>query len=120
MPFAHVIQHRTGYSVVTLSGDPSLGQFLSFVQLMEVETRSWPHDRGLFDLRGISTLKAVTDQVAIGLAVGRHLPHMRKIASLVPSDRVTGISRKEAREAGANLMVFVDEQAAVDWLLEPV
>lgn len=118
MPFAHAVEHRTGYTVVSLTGDPSLGQFLSFIQLMEVETRSWPHDCGLFDLRGISTLKAVTDQVAIGQAVARHLAHMRKIASLVPSERVTGISRKEAREAGVNLMIFIDEQAAVDWLLE--
>lgn len=117
MSLHHRIEHRSGYSLVSLRGDPSLGQFLSFVELMGPETRSWPVARGLFDLREISTLKSVTDHVAIGQAVVRHLAHMDRIASLVPPDRATGISRKEAQGAGVNLAVFVEEPAALEWLL---
>ena len=117
MPLHHRIEHRSGYSLVWLRGDPSLGQFLSFIELMGAETRSWQVGHGLFDLREISTLKSVTDHVAIGQAVVRHLAHMERIASLVPPDRATGISRKEAQGAGVNLAVFVDEGAAVKWLL---
>lgn len=117
MPLDHVLEHRDGYARVTLSGNPPIEQFLAFVRLMEAETRAWRHDRALFDLRGISTLRHVTEQVAIGQAVARHLRHMDRIASLVPPDRVTGISRKAAQQAGLNLAVFVDEQAAIAWLL---
>jgi hypothetical protein len=119
MPLHHRIEHRSGYTVVSLRGDPSLGQFLSFIELMGPETQSWQHGRGLFDLRDISTLKSVTDHVAIGQAVARHLAHMDRIASLVLPDRATGISRKEAQGAGVNLAVFVDEAAALEWLLAP-
>jgi len=117
MSLHHRIEHRSGYSVVALRGDPSLGQFLSFIELMGAETSSWQVARGLFDLREITTLKSVTDHVAIGQAVVRFLAHMDRIASVVPPDRATGISRKEAQGAGVNLAVFVDEGAAVEWLL---
>ena len=119
MSLHHRVEHRSGYSRVTLRGDPSLAQFLSFIELMGAQTRSWQHARGLFDLREITTLKSVTDHVAIGQAVARHLAHMDRIASLVPPDRATGISRKEAQGAGVNLAVFVEERAAVEWLLGP-
>lgn len=119
MPLHHRIEHRSGYSLVSLRGDPSLGQFLSFIELMGPETQSWQHARGLFDLREVSTLKSVTDHVAIGQAVARHLAHMERIASIVPPDRATGISRKEAQSAGVNLAVFVDEPAALQWLQGP-
>jgi hypothetical protein len=119
MSLQHRIEHRSGYSLVWLRGDPSLGQFLSFIELIGAETSSWQVRRGLFDLREISTLKSVTDHVAIGQAVVRHLAHMDRIASLVPPDRATGISRKEAQGAGVNLAVFVDELAALEWLVAP-
>lgn len=110
------IEHRDEFTAVQVSGSPSLAQFVSFVQQVAVECRSWPHPRGLFDLRGVQTLRTVTDHVAIGQAVAEHLAHLQKLASIVLPDRVTGISRKVAREGGVNLAVFVDEGAAVAWL----
>lgn len=119
MPFEHTIVHRDGYSLAVLTGAPSLPQFIAFIQRMAVETRSWPRPCGLFDLRGISTLRSVTDHAAIGAAVAQDLRHLRRIASLVPPDRTTGISRKVAQGAGVSLSVFVEEEAAIQWLLEP-
>lgn len=110
-------EQRDGYTVVRISGSPSLAQFVSWVQAFARECRCWPHRRGLFDLRGVTTLKAVTDHVAIGRAVVEYLPHLDRLASVVPSDRVTGISRKVARAGGVNLAVFVDEAEAIAWLL---
>jgi hypothetical protein len=110
------VEQRDGYTLVRISGSPSIGQFVSFITLLSVESASWPQPRGMFDLRGIDTLKAVTDHVAIGKAVAEHLDHLEKLASLVPADRATGISRKVAQEAGVNLGVFVDEAEAIRWL----
>jgi hypothetical protein len=110
------VEQRDGYAAVRISGSPSLGQFVSLIQLIAVDCRTWPHPRGLFDMREVTTLKAVTDHQAIGRAVVEHLQHLEKLASLVPLDRVTGISRKVAQGAGANLVVFVDEAEAIRWL----
>lgn len=117
MSVSFSIRHREGYAAVQVSGRPSLAEFVDFIGRVAVESTQWPHARGLFDLRGIETLRAVTDHVAIGRAVAEHLRHMHKVASIVPVDRVTGISRKAAQEGGVNLAVFVSEEEAVGWLL---
>jgi hypothetical protein len=111
------VEHREGYSVVRLAGEPSLGQFLSFLQLMGVETSGWPARRVLFDLRGIRTLTSFTEHYAVGEEASRQLQHLYRIASLVPPDRITRASEKTARRSGLNLTVFTDEAEALAWLL---
>ena len=110
------IEQRDEYTAVRISGTPSLEQFVLWIARIAAESRSWPRPRGLFDLRGVETLKAVTDHVAIGRAVAEHVRHLEKLASVVPPDRATGISRKVAQERGVNLAVFIDEDEAVRWL----
>lgn len=110
------VEQRGRYAVVRLDGAPSLGQFLSFLQLMGVETAGWPAKRVLFDLRGITTLTTFLEHFAIGEEVARQLRHLGRIASLVPPDRITRASEKTARQAGVNLVVFTDEADAIEWL----
>jgi hypothetical protein len=110
------VEHREGYSVVTVDGEPSLGQFLSFVQVMGVETTGWCSKRVLFDLRGVRTLTSFTDHYAVGDEVARQLPHLHRIASVVPADRITHASEKTARRSGVNITVFTDADEAVAWL----
>lgn len=104
------------YMRVRLDGAPSLGQFLSLIQLMGVETAAWPVKRVLFDLRGITTLTSFTEHYSIGQEVARHMHHLARIASLVPPDRITRASEKTARQAGTNLQVFTEEAEAIAWL----
>jgi hypothetical protein len=111
------IERRGLYAAVRVAGSPSLAQFISFARQIGIDSAAWPQRCALFDLRGITTLRAVTDHVEIGKAVIQHLHHLRKIASLVPPERITGISRRVAQEGGVNLAVFVDEADAVAWLL---
>ena len=110
------VEPRECYIAVRLDGAPSLGQFLSFIQLMGVETAAWPLKRVLFDLRGITTLTTFTEHYAIGQEVARHLQHLARIASVVPPDRITRASEKTARQAGTNLQVFTVEEEAIAWL----
>ena len=110
------VDQRAGYTAVRISGSPSIGQFVSLIQVIAVESRTWAHPRGLFDLRDVDTLRAVTDHETIGRAVVEHLRHLDKLASVVPLDRVTGISRRTAQKGGVNLDVFVDETQAIQWL----
>ena len=109
-------EHREGYSIVRLHGAPSLGQFLSLIQLLGVETSGWPARRVLFDLRGIRTLTSFTDHYAIGEETARQLAHLHRIASVVDADMITRASEKTARRSGINLTVFTDEAQAIDWL----
>ena len=112
------VEHRDGYSVARIRGEPSLGQFLSLIQLMAVETASWPARRALIDLRGIRTLTSFTEHHAIGEETARQLAHLHRIAWVADPDRITRASEKTARRSGVNLAVFTDEAAAIAWLLE--
>ena len=110
------VEHKEGYSVVRVEGAPSLGQFLSFLQLMGVETTGWKSRRALFDLRGVETLRNFTDHYAMGEEAARQLSHLHRVASLVPPDRITRASEKTAQRSGMNLVIFTDEPSAVAWL----
>lgn len=116
MSLSFKIEERERYSVVRVDGDPSLGQFLSFLQLMGVETADLAHKRVLFDLRGVCTLTTFTEHYAVGVEAARQFRHLHRVASLVPPDRITRASEKTARQSGINLSVFTDEGAAIDWL----
>jgi hypothetical protein len=116
MSLSFRIEHRDRYSVVRVDGDPSLGQFLSFLQLMGVETAAFPHKRVLFDLRGVRTLTTFTEHYAVGEEAARQFRHLHRIASLVPPDRITRASEKTAQQSGINLSVFTEEGAAIGWL----
>ena len=110
------VEHKDGYSAVRVQGEPSLGQFLSFVHLIGVETAGWPVRRVLFDLRGVQTLTAFTEHYAIGDEAARQLSHMHRVASLVEPHRITRASEKTAQRSGMNLKIFTDEAEAVAWL----
>lgn len=116
MSLSFEVEHREGYSVLRVGGEPTLGQFLSFLHLAGVESAAWPHKRALFDLRGVRTLTAFTEHYAVGEEAARQLAHMHRVASVVPADRITRASQKTAQRSGLNLMVFTDEGAAIAWL----
>jgi hypothetical protein len=101
---------------VRADGEPTLAEFLGFVEMLGVASRQWPVPRLLVDLRGIRTLTSFTEHYAVGEAVGRHMGHMRQIASLVPADRITRASEKTAQRAGVNMAVFTSEAEALQWL----
>lgn len=109
-------EHHAGYGAVRLSGAPSLGQFYSGIELLSVESASWPHGRLLVDLRGISTPRSFTGQFATGGEAARRLGHLKKIASVVSEDQITRKSERAARKQGPDLLVFTSEEEAVRWL----
>ena len=94
-----------------------LGEFLSFLQTMGVESTGWATRRVMVDLRGIRTLTTFTEHYAIGEEAARQLRHLHRVASVVPGDRITRASEKTAQRTGLNLVVFTDEGSALAWLL---
>ena len=116
MSLSFTVEHRDKYSVVRVEGEPTLGQFLSFLHLIGVETSGWPVRRVLFDLRGVRTLTSFTEHYAVGEEAARQLKHLHRVASLVPADRITRASEKTAQRSGLQLVVFTEEAAAIAWL----
>jgi hypothetical protein len=104
------------YTRVAITGEPTIDQLLSLVHLLGVDSGSWKHDRLLVDLRRVTTQFTQAEQFSIGQEAATSLSHMRKIASVVPADRVTRISEKAARRDGTNVLVFDDENEALAWL----
>ncbi|HEY8358871.1 MAG TPA: STAS/SEC14 domain-containing protein [Ramlibacter sp.] len=117
MSIAHSAEHRDGYTVLRVEGEPTIDEFLAMLATVGVESARWPNQRALCDMRSVRTLKAFTEHYAIGEATARHLGHLRKIASVVPADRITRASEKTARQAGTNLRVFTSEGEAIAWLV---
>lgn len=110
------VEHRAGYTVIRVAGDPSLGQFLSLLQLIAVEVPDWKNRRALFDMRRVETLTSFTEHFVIGEEAARQLSRLQRVASVVPPDRITRASEKTARQSGLNLTVFTDEAQAIAWL----
>src|SRR5213075_2984781 len=110
------VEQRDGYTVVRMDSDPTIDDFLRTIEALGLESHQWTSGRVLFDMRSVRTLKSFTDHYAIGEAVGRHLKHMKRMASVVPADRITRASEKTARLAGASLTVFTSEREAIEWL----
>lgn len=110
------VAELNGFTSVQVEGDPSLDEFLRLVEVLGEQSRGWASDCALCDLRGVSTLKTYAEHYAVGQAVGRHLAHLRRVASVVPPDRITHTSEKTARGVGVNLRVFTSEGTAIEWL----
>lgn len=112
MSLSFDLEHREAYSVVTVDGAPSLGQFLSFLHVIAVETGTWPMRRLLFDLQRVDTLASFMGETALGDEIARHLPHLERIACLVRAGR----SGEDPIPWGTRVTAFTDEHGAIAWL----
>jgi hypothetical protein len=119
MSFDVAIDRGRIFVRVTVSGEPEIGELLAMIHLLGVESETWSDGRVLVDLRGVATPFTRQEQFRIGEEAAASLSHMEKIASLVPTERITRVSEKAARRMGANVSVFDDEQAAMAWLGAP-
>jgi hypothetical protein len=118
MNFDVLIDQKARYVRIALTGSPSIGQMLSMIHLLGVESETWEQHATLVDLRGVSTEYTQQEQFRIGEEAASSLSHMDRIASVVPQARITRISERAARRNGTNVCVFGDEAQAVAWLLE--
>lgn len=119
MNFDVAIDARAHFVRIAVTGEPALGELLSMIHLLGVESETWEEHRVMVDLRAVRTHFTRPEQFRIGEEAAASLSHMEKIASVVPAERVTRVSEKAAQRNGVNVRVFDDERAAVAWLQEP-
>ena len=101
----------------TLKGSPSIGEFLVGLQQIGFESAKGEFDLVLLDLRQVEPVYSFTDQLRMGQEVARCMTHLRKLASVVPPDRITRVSEQSAKHSGATVRIFTVEAEALDWLL---
>lgn len=118
MSFDVLVKRMPQFTRVRIAGELSFDQLISAVHLLGVESSGWEQDSVLVDLRGVVSVFSPAEQFRLGQEAAASLPHMRRIASLVPPDRITRISEKAARRNGSNVQVFTVEAEAMAWLLE--
>ncbi|MEJ5988693.1 STAS/SEC14 domain-containing protein [Ramlibacter sp. PS3R-8] len=116
MPIRFAVEHRATHCVVRVDGDPTLAEFVAFIERLGIEARSWPTRRALVDLRAVRTLTTAEHHRAVGQAVCAHLASLERLASVVPADRMTRNSERVAQAGGVNLRVFSSEGDALSWL----
>jgi hypothetical protein len=107
--FDVMVTQGASCSRVVVQGEAKLGRMLSLLQVLDVDCRSWPHDRLLLDLRQYAGGLAPGEQERLAAETARLLGRMRRIACLAPPGRMA--------EAG-RVRVFADEGAALRWLLD--
>jgi hypothetical protein len=81
-----------------------------------VDSGEWEPEVLLLDMRQVETVFTREQQFRLGQEAALSLAHLRKVATLVPAERITRVSEKAARRNGTNVRVFGDEQAALAWL----
>ena len=119
MNFDVAIDARAHFVRIAVTGEPALGELLSMIHLLGVESETWDEHRVMVDLRAVRTRFSRPEQFRIGEEAAASLSHMDKIASVVPPERITRMSEKAAQRNGVNVRVFDDERAAIVWLQEP-
>jgi hypothetical protein len=114
--FDVLVSSEVDHVRVTVAGTPSIDQLLSLVHVLGVDSVGWRHQLLLVDLREVRTLFTPEQQYRLGQEAACSLAHLRRIASVVPVERITRISEKAARRDGTDVRVFDNQDEALSWL----
>jgi hypothetical protein len=107
MRFDVSIAHEAACTRVGVIGEPTLGRLLSLMQVLEVDSASWPRESVLLDLRGLRTPLDQDGQTRLAAEAAPRLQRMKRVA-VVAAD--TGVREAEG------VHFFGDAEAALKWL----
>ena len=116
MAFPVVLTRFTQYVQLAVSGAATMKNFVDLVGTMGQETVLWSDRRVLVDLREVEGELTPTEQIFLGELVAQDLPHLERVASVVPAERITRNSETAAQDLGMKLRVFTSKDDAVAWL----
>ena len=112
------VARRPDYVDVELTGQVQLQPLLALIQQLGTRTRTHGDSRILFDLQRLEGDMHIAGQMQIGEHVAQWMAHLR-VASVVPTSKLTRTSEKVARRQGVPLRVFDTRPSAVAWLCNP-
>jgi hypothetical protein len=109
MRFDVSIAHEASCTRIVVIGEPTLGRLLSLLQVLQIDSASWPREAVLMDMRGMQTRLGCEEQSALAADAARALRRMKRIAVVAPA--------VPAHEQDG-VQFFEDAQAAVHWLAQ--
>jgi len=112
------VVRATGYVRVEVTGAADVGAFVQAIHTLAADTRAQGDKLLLVNLLQVRESLDATGHLVLGDQVARQLSHLRRLASVVPAQRLTRTSEKVARAHGVQLRVFAAEPAALAWLLD--
>ncbi len=112
------IVRQKDFMGIEATGPLDLETLLEVIAKLGTLTRQSGDQRILFDLLHLGGQPHVAGQMQVGDQIGKCLVHVRRVASVVPPDRITHASENVARSYGVGMRVFSDREAAVAWLRE--
>jgi len=118
MPFTLNYQHGERMAVAEISGLAFIEEAPDVVERIRQASLAHGDQRLLIDLKDVVGTLEPQDHQVLGRLAATQLGHLRKIASLVPEDKITRVSEQAARTLGVQLRVFTSLTAAVAWLTQ--
>lgn len=79
MSFDIAVSREPLQTRVTLQGDATLGQLLSFLHVLQVDSRQWPQDELMLDLSGVASRFTAAQQSEVQSQAVRLLPWIPRI-----------------------------------------
>lgn len=79
MSFDISVTHEARQTLVVITGQAKLGQLLSLLQVLEVDSASWPHNSVLFDLQRMEGCCTHAEQSLVQSEAAVRLPRMQVI-----------------------------------------
>ena len=120
MAFAVALTRFTQYVQLAVSGPATMKNFVELVDTLGRETVLWSDRRVLVDLREVEGELTATEQIFLGELVAQDLPHLERVASVVPAERITRNSEAAAQDLGMKLRVFTSKDEAIGWVTSPL
>ncbi|MEP6791692.1 MAG: hypothetical protein ABI907_09995 [Ramlibacter sp.] len=100
-----------------MTGPANLDELLRMIHTMGSQTQSHGDTLMLVNLLAMEGEFNFTGHYVIGEHVAQSFTHLAKLASVVPTDKITKTSERVARAQGLQLSVFDSERDAMAWLL---
>lgn len=82
MSFDIRVTQEARHTRVVVEGRANLGQLKSLLQVLELDSDSWPHDAVLLDLTGLADAFSAAEQATLRAEAQRRLPRIRNIEFL--------------------------------------
>jgi hypothetical protein len=115
--FPTVVTEGPGFVRITVSGPSTGARLRRLLERVVAEIESRGMARVLIDGREVPPPIPTTDKYDIGVAVARALDARTKLAVLGRPVNIDHFFETVARNRGANVGVFTEEKAALEWLV---
>jgi hypothetical protein len=117
--FQTTVAEGPGFILITVSGPYTWTRVDALLKRIAAESVSRANPRVLLDATAVPVELSMIDKYTMGAMVAVRLGGGVKVALLGSPVTIDGFGETVARNRGANVGVFTDEAAALEWLVGP-